>query len=132
MTFFQIILLAATAFFAFKIYEHVQSMNDMEEQSPESDPQPKKRLAQFDPVVLVEQADSAYEEGDLGKAKALLAESDVKAPNTPEILNKLGFQPGAFLEFAVRLGKLGGAFLQVLVQLSVGDRSRGLCSGNSQ
>ena len=91
MTFFQIILLAATAFFAFKIYEHVQSMNDTDERSPEPAPQPKKRLAQFDPVVLVEQADSAYEEGDLGKAKALLAEADVKSPNTPEILNKLGF-----------------------------------------
>ena len=91
MTLFQIILLTATAFFAFKIYEHVQSLNDSKEGDSEPAPQPRKRLAPFDPEVLVEQADSAYEAGDLGKAKALLAEADVKAPNTPEILNKLGF-----------------------------------------
>ena len=91
MTLFQIILLAATVFFAFKIYEHIQSLNDSQESGSEPAPRPRKKIAMFDPQTLVEEADKAYETGDLGKAKALLAEADVKAPNTPEILNKLGF-----------------------------------------
>lgn len=86
MTFFQIVMLAATAFFAFKIFEHVQSLED-----PSEGPDRRKEPAPYDPQALVQNADEAFEAGDLGRAKALLAEADVKAPNSPEILNKLGF-----------------------------------------
>lgn len=85
MTPFQILMVVATAFFAFKIYEHVQQMEEPERArggSGETSPGPNE---------LVEQADAAYESGDLGRAKALLAEADVMAPETPEILNKLAF-----------------------------------------
>ncbi len=88
MTLFQIVMLIATAFFAYKIFEHVQNMEDPAD-NRERDrfraPEPA------DPEALVERADEAFEAGDLGKAKALLAEADVMTPDNPEILNKLGF-----------------------------------------
>lgn len=87
MTTFQIIMLAATLFFAWKIYEHVQGLQDSDERADE----PKRAPASYDPEALVEKADEAYEAGDLGGAKALLAEADVKSPDNPEILNKLAF-----------------------------------------
>ncbi len=87
MNTFQIILLLATAFFAYRIYEHIQGLQDPAAlKTP-----PRKMPAPYDPEALVEKADEAYESGDLGGAKALLAEADVKSPNNPEILNKLGF-----------------------------------------
>lgn len=86
MTLFQIIMLVAVAFFAFKIYEHVQQMEE-----PEADRKRLRTPSQPDPAQLVEEADAVFEKGDLGRAKALLAEADVLAPDTPEILNKLGF-----------------------------------------
>jgi tetratricopeptide (TPR) repeat protein len=85
MTPFQILMVIATAFFAFKIYEHVQQMEEPGGEGRRSGaPEPN-------PEFLVEQADNAYENGDVGQAKALLAEADVMAPDTPEILNKLAF-----------------------------------------
>lgn len=87
MTTFQIIMLAATAFFAWKIFEHVQGLEDRGVAGDE----PRRQPAPYDPEILVEKADEAYEAGDLGGAKALLAEADVKSPNNPEILNKLAF-----------------------------------------
>ena len=86
MTVFQIVLLIATAFFAYRIYEHIQSLEDQKKGGVV-----KKEPAPYDPEALVEHADKAFEAGDIGGAKALLAEADVKAPNTPEKLNKLGF-----------------------------------------
>ena len=83
MTSFQIVMLLATAFFAYKIYEFVQNMEDPTTRRREADPE--------DTARLVELADDAYEAGELGKAKALLSEADVLSPDSPEILNKLGF-----------------------------------------
>lgn len=83
MTLFQILMLVATAFFAFKIYEHVQQLEEPADR--------ENRRKEPDPADLVERADDAYDRGDLGAAKALLAEADVLAPDTPEILNKLAF-----------------------------------------
>ncbi len=87
MTTVQIIMMLATAFFAWKIFEHVQNLQDPEVSGRDENRQP----ASFDPEVLIDRADEAYESGDLGGAKALLAEADVKSPDNPEILNKLAF-----------------------------------------
>jgi len=84
MTLFQIVMLIATAFFAFKIYEHIQNMQD-----PDEGGEPNGTAS--DAATLVELADDAYEVGQYARAKALLAEADVMAPDTPEILNKLAF-----------------------------------------
>ncbi len=85
MTLFQIVMFVATAFFAFKIYEHVQQMEGPEAKGD------RRREPAPDPDALVDAADVAYEAGDLGRAKALLAEADVLSPDTPEILNKLAY-----------------------------------------
>lgn len=87
MTTFQLVLLAITAYFAYRIYAHIQSLED----KPVDEVMKKRPPAPFDPEALIEAADKAYEAEDLGKAKALLAEADVKMSGNPEILNRLGF-----------------------------------------
>lgn len=88
MTIFQFILLAASAFFAYKIYEHVQSLKD--EESAEHEPT-REAFSPFDPEALVEKADEAYEREEYERAVALLVEADVKDPQNPDILFKLGY-----------------------------------------
>jgi tetratricopeptide (TPR) repeat protein len=88
MTPFQIVMLLATAFFAYKIYEFVQNM---EEPTAEGHRRRASGPEAADAAGLVDAADNAFEAGELGEAKALLSEADVLSPDTPEILNKLGF-----------------------------------------
>lgn len=90
MSTFQIIMMVAAAFFAFKIYEHVRRMDD----EPETQPQPQRgqgSFSPFDPEALIERADEAFGKGDLSKALALLQEADVKAPENVETMNKIAF-----------------------------------------
>jgi len=93
MTIFQLIMLGASAFFAFKIYEHIQTL-----QAPEDRPQPKNDEIQtkdtfspFSSDELIEKADKAYEDGDYTRALALLYEANEKEPNNSEIIFKKGF-----------------------------------------
>jgi tetratricopeptide (TPR) repeat protein len=88
MTTIQIIMMAAAAFFAWKVFEHIQGLDDTMERN---DDRPSQTPAVQGAESLIEQADEAYETGDLGGAKALLAEADVQSPDNPEILNKLAF-----------------------------------------
>ena len=53
MTLFQILMLGASAFFAFKVYEHIQTLQDEE---PQKD---KRTPSSFDPESLVIRADEA-------------------------------------------------------------------------
>jgi tetratricopeptide (TPR) repeat protein len=103
MTLFQLLMLGASAYFAYKIYEHVQTLKDPEEHSNDRDSYQgsqdvnvvQERTADsfstFLPEVLVERADEAYENDDLQKALALLHEADAKAPNNDEILFKIAY-----------------------------------------
>lgn len=90
MTTFQIIMMLATAFFAWKVFEHVQGLEDPVQNNPD-DAGERLRITTNDTESLIDQADAAYEAGDLGGAKALLSEADVQSPDNPEILNKLAF-----------------------------------------
>ena len=95
MTLFQILMLGASAYFAFKIYEHIGTLQDPP-QTPSNDnaPQEPKTADTFSPFSaqeLVQKADEAFEEKDFVKALALLNEADVKEPNNEEILFKLGY-----------------------------------------
>lgn len=99
MTLLQMIMLAASAFFALKIYEHIQTLKDPEEEeeySANTDVvvQEEKTAQAFSPFSadeLIEKADSAYENEEFAKALALLHEADAKAPNDDEILFKIAF-----------------------------------------
>lgn len=87
MSLFQILMLAATLFFAYQIYRHVQNLEDMVPDSPrlkEPDSQPSVDL-------LVEKADRAYEKGEIAEAGELLREAYERDGANTEILNKLAF-----------------------------------------
>ncbi len=85
MTIIQIILLAASAFFAFKIYEHTQGLQDPQES--QSEPEVKR----VDIEALVEEADKAYDAGHLLEARELLKQAHEHNRSIPELSNRLGF-----------------------------------------
>lgn len=88
MTLFQLLMLGATAYFAFKIYEHVQSLQDPQDQNftPTAD-----AFSPHDAALLEEKADTAFEEGNYPKAIALLSEAHQKQKDDADILYKLGY-----------------------------------------
>ncbi|MDP2849627.1 MAG: tetratricopeptide repeat protein [Sulfuricurvum sp.] len=85
MSTFQILMFAATLFFAYQIYRHVQTLEDSK--APESE------LSATEPSALnlVEEADNAYEKGEVDSARGFLEEALALDPANPEILNKLAF-----------------------------------------
>ena len=94
MTVFQLLMLGASAFFAFKIFEHIQTLQEPKEQrddSNQNEPKSADAFSPFDPQVLVEKADEAFEEKDFQRALALLNEADAKEPNNSEILFKIAY-----------------------------------------
>ncbi|MEA1893463.1 MAG: tetratricopeptide repeat protein [Campylobacterota bacterium] len=94
MTVFQLLMLGASAFFAFKIYEHIQTLQDPEQTRDDYNRDEAKsadRFSPFDAEALVEKADEAFEKKDFQKAIALLGEADAKQPNNAETLFKIGY-----------------------------------------
>lgn len=85
MTLFQIIMLAASAFFAFKVYEHIQLLQDPQNSSDASTP------SSFDPESLIKKADEAFDRGDLQSALSLYVEANAKVPQDSETLFKIGY-----------------------------------------
>lgn len=83
MTFFQILMLAASAFFAYKIYEHINTLKDTQEQSAQ-DENPSTSL-------LLETGDEEMQKGNLDKALAIYSEANIKEPNNDETLFKMGY-----------------------------------------
>ena len=90
-------MLGASAFFAYKIYEHIQTL-----QEPQSDSQDENAETQrsaeafstFDSSSLIEKGDEALESDDLQKALAIYSEANIKDPNSEEILFKMGYTLG--------------------------------------
>ncbi len=101
MTVFQLMMLGASAYFAFKIYEHIQTLQDPEGQNNNNnrqntnvqttDEKSADTFSPFSPEALVEKADKAFEEEDYKKALALLTEANAKEPNNEDILFKIAF-----------------------------------------
>lgn len=87
MSTFQILMFAATLFFAYQIYRHVQTLEDKPAKKPEINAESNFPTTE----ILVEQADSAYERGEIENARLALEEASHIEPNNPEILNKLAF-----------------------------------------
>lgn len=84
MTPFQIIMLAASAFFAFKVYEHIQALQD-------SDPRSDVMSSSSELEDLLLRADKAFDEADLKSALALYIEVNAKESQNSEILFKMGY-----------------------------------------
>ena len=86
MTLFQLFMLGASAYFAFKVYEHIQTLQDMPvENSSSSSP------SSFDPKALVQRADEAFDNDDWQKALSLYVEANAKEPQEWEVLFKVGY-----------------------------------------
>lgn len=88
MSIFQILMFAATLFFAYQIFRHVQDLDDAQPQKKEPD---IVDTAVFSALSLVEEADNAYQRGELDRARSALEEAVRIDPENPEILNKLAF-----------------------------------------
>jgi tetratricopeptide (TPR) repeat protein len=84
MTPFQIIMLAASAFFAFKVYEHIQALQD-------SDPRSDVMSSSSELEDLLLRADKAFDGADLKSALALYIEVNAKESQNSEILFKMGY-----------------------------------------
>ncbi|MDD2829211.1 MAG: tetratricopeptide repeat protein [Sulfuricurvum sp.] len=99
MSTFSIIMFALTAFFAYQIYRHIQTLEDKIEpkNSVDTVPKPPHELNRAD--ALIEEADEAYSEGDLERAQDKLNRANTQFPNNTEILNKLGFINGKLGNF---------------------------------
>jgi len=95
MTVFQLLMLGASAFFAYKIYEHIQTLQEPEQKSNNNYGNEEEKSADtfspFSPEALVEKADAAFEEKDLEKALAFLIEANAKEANNPDILFKIAY-----------------------------------------
>lgn len=102
MSTFAIIMFAATGFFAYQIYRHVQSLEDRDPQSAVD------VVIEVDPMELIEEADEAYKNGDLQTAKSNLQNAFELLPNEIEVINKLAFVLGKLGETqeAIRLCSL--------------------------
>jgi len=87
-------MLGASAFFAFKVYEHIQTLQDPEpknKDTPDDEQKSADTFSPFDPEALIEKADVAFEEGDMQKALALLIEANAKERQNSDILFKIGY-----------------------------------------
>ncbi|MCW8953936.1 MAG: tetratricopeptide repeat protein, partial [Sulfurimonas sp.] len=94
MTTFQLIMFGASAFFAFKVYEHIQTLQDPEPNKGDASNDEQKSadtFSPFDPKALIEKADTAFEEGDMQKALALLTEANAKEKQNSDVLFKIGY-----------------------------------------
>jgi tetratricopeptide (TPR) repeat protein len=88
MSVFAIIMFAATLYFAYQIFRHVQSLEDM----PRIEDEQQKETV--DVNSLVEEADEAYQNEDFKTAQEKLGQAYLLAPQNLEILNKLAFIHG--------------------------------------
>jgi tetratricopeptide (TPR) repeat protein len=92
-------MLGASAYFAYKIYEHIQTLEDSNQNSnnnynsepTQSDNRSMQAFSTVSSEELLEKADTAFEDGDSEKALAYLLESDAKSPNNSEVLFKIGY-----------------------------------------
>ncbi|HIP14874.1 MAG TPA: tetratricopeptide repeat protein [Sulfurimonas autotrophica] len=93
MTLFQLLMLGASAFFAYKIYEHIQTLKDPEDRDymGSQEKRSAEAFSPFDASSLVEKADEAMQKGDLQKALAIYSEANIKEPKNPETLFKMGY-----------------------------------------
>lgn len=89
MTTFQILMFGATLFFAYQIYRHVQTLEDRA--PPSNETNAAKDPRHIDVEHWIDEADSAYEQGELQRAQSALQEALKIEPNNPEIVNKLAF-----------------------------------------
>lgn len=115
MTLFQLLMLGASAFFAFKVYEHIQTLQDPKTESKDDE--------KTDISSLVDEADTKMVEGDFNKALIIYKEANYQQKNNPDILFKIGYalmqqdrydEALDYLKEALELDKTSTAIYQAL------------------
>lgn len=94
MTLFQLLMLGASAYFAYKIYEHIGTLKDAESELASerpTAPRTAESFSTFDADSLIEKADEARESGNLDKALAIYSEAKIKDAKNAEVLFKMGY-----------------------------------------
>ena len=98
MTLFQFLLLGLTAYFAFEVYKHIQTLEDKPNTpKPFDDGGIKSDIEEFTPKTiytvaeLIEKADEAFEQNNLDEALKILREANYNKPFDDEILYKIGY-----------------------------------------
>lgn len=94
MSTFAIIMFALSAFFAYQVYRHVQTLEDPAQESTSPTPPVSEPKGSISINALIEEADEAYGEGEIERARDKLRRAIAMEENNPEILNKLGFIEG--------------------------------------
>ena len=87
MSIFQLLMLGMSAFFAFKIYEHIHTL----EEPTQNKNNTQEDSHRFDAKEIVDEADEAFENGELEKALSLLEEVIRYDKHDDEVLFKLGY-----------------------------------------
>jgi len=119
MTIFQLLMLGASAFFAFRIYEHIQNLRDlppMNEENSSNQPQTAEAFSPFDASNLMDKADEARENDDFDKAVSLYREANIKEPKNEEVLFKMGYT-------LARLDRDDEALEYLLEAISIDERN---------
>jgi len=93
MTLFQLLMLGASAFFAYKIYEHIQTLQEPEEGLDEPN-RTADAFSTFDSSSLIEKGDDEVLSGNLDKALAIYSEANIKEPGNDETLFKMAYTLG--------------------------------------
>ena len=99
MTIFQLLMLGASAFFAFRIYEHIQTLQDPQKKednaneigNDENVARTADSFSTFDVSTLIDNADEQRGEENLDKALAIYREANIKEPENAEVLFKMGY-----------------------------------------
>jgi len=87
MSVFQLLMLGASAYFAFKIYEHIQTLQEPDLSADDTPPP----LPDSEVDELIQDGDEARERGDLDRALAIYSEAKINQPQNAEILFKMGY-----------------------------------------
>ena len=94
MSLFQLLMLGASAFFAYKIYEHIQTLQEPEEEQNHEEtktPRTANSFSTFDATTLLEKADSEREKGNLDRALAIYHEANIKNSKDAETVFKMAY-----------------------------------------
>ncbi len=108
MTIFQLIMLAAAAFFAYQIYSYIQNIDESAEPAFLQESEPAVPTAE----EMIQEADEAFRHEDLIRAKSILGEVVASYPDVTEGHNKLAFvlaklddREGALEHYEISLAK---------------------------
>ncbi len=86
MSTFQLLMLLASGYFAFRIYQHIQTLQD-----PQTQEQPSEVPVAIEHRSYVQMADEEFEKGNFKGALELLESAVSNDRYNPDILFKLGF-----------------------------------------